>query len=192
MLRYSIPLGLTPISSLYYSSLPGRQKAVPVVKILPIRRSRLHLWLSVTECSILVLARALQTFHPLINERVGMKDPPVSRGTNPKDGIRGAVGVTVMITIGEIGTTGEMEVGEGGGEEDVVVMLEVGTIDRHTGIGIVMTEDRCPPDDTCGADGVDRGVLHRGVLDMGIFHGGPGVLLGWTRVDPRRPHSQLP
>jgi len=143
---------------------------------------------------ILVLGQALQTFCPPTSERVGTEDLQAPRGTKPEGGFRGAVGVK-MITIGGTGTMGEMEVGEGGGEGDVVVIKEVGTIDRRTGTWIVMIGDRCPLDDICGVDEVDRGVLHREVPDMGIFHeetNVSGVPPVWTHVNHQHPYSQLP
>ena len=121
-------------------------------------------------------------------------DLQVSKCTNPKEGIRAVVDITAMITIDETETTDETEAVEEGGEGDEAVITEAGTIDRDIGEGIGMTGDRSPLDDTCGADEAGRGVLHRGVLDMGIFHGGTnvaGVLPVPTHADPRRLHIQL-
>ena len=100
----------------------------------------------------------------------------------------------MTITIDETGTMGEMEVGGEGGEGDVVVITEVGRIDRHTGTGTVMTEDRCLPDDIYDMDEADRGALHQEVPGMGISHGGtngPGVIPVQNCADPRHPHNQL-
>jgi len=121
-------------------------------------------------------------------------DLQVSQCTKPKGGIRAVVDIKAMITINETGTMGEMEAVEEGGEGDEVFITEVGTIDRHTGKGIGMTGNRSLLDDTCGVDEVGRGVPHREVPDVGIFHGGTnvaGVLLVPTHADPRRLHSQL-
>jgi len=110
-------------------------------------------------------------------------------------GIRVAVDVTVTITTGETGTMDEMEVGEGGEEEDEVVITQVGMIDRRTGTGIVMTGDRYLLDDTHGVDEADRGVLHQEVPGMEIFHegtNGPGALPVQTHADPSFPHNQPP
>jgi len=144
--------------------------------------------------SIPVLGQALQTFCPVVSERVGMKDLQTPQDMKLKEGIRGAVDATVTIRIGETGTMGEMEVGEGVGEGGVVVITEVGKIDRHTETWIAMIESPCLPDDICGVDEADRGVLHREVPDMGMFLEGTnvsGVLPVWTHVSNRRLHSQL-
>lgn len=121
-------------------------------------------------------------------------DLQVSQCTNPKEGIRAVVDITAMITIGETETMDEMEVAEEGEEGDEVIITEVGTIDRHTGKGIGMTEDRSLLDDTYGVYEADQGVRHQEVPDMGIFHGGTnvaGALLVPTHTDPRRLHNQL-
>lgn len=195
VLRYSITLGSTPISSLYYSSLLGRRRTVLVVKIPPIRQLRSRPRLFAMDHSLLVMAQALQTTRLSISERVGMKDLRVSRGMNLKEGIRGVAGVMVTITIDETGTTGEMEVGEEGGEGDEVVIPQAGTTDRHTGTGIVMTGDRCLLDGRCDVGEADQGVLRQGAPDMGTLRGGtnePGVLPARTHVDPRRLRNRLP
>ena len=122
-----------------------------------------------------------------------MRDKRVIRGTKSKEGTRAVADVTVTITIGETGTMVEMEAGEEGGGGGGVGFREVGTIDRHTGTGIVMTGDRCLLDDTCGMEGVDRGALHQGGPGTGIFHGEtsePGVLRVQTNADPRHLHNQ--
>ena len=90
-----------------------------------------------------------------------------------------------MTTIGGTGTMGEMEVGEGGGEGGVVVITEVGTIDRRTETWTVKIGDRCLLDDIYDADEADRGVLHREVPDMGISHGETNV----SGVPPVRTHA---
>ena len=98
-----------------------------------------------------------------------------------------------MNTIGETGITDETVVGEEGGEGGEAIITEAGTDDRHTGIGIVMTEDLYLPVDTRDTDGVGRGALHREGLEAGVFHEGttePGVLLVPTRMGPRLQHSQ--
>ena len=144
---------------------------------------------------VLVLDQALQTFCPPTSERVGTEGLQAPRGTKLEGGIRGAAGVTVTITIDGTGTMGEMEVGVGEGEGDVVVITEVGMTDRHTRTRTVTIEDRCPPDDICGADEADRGVLHREVPDMGIFHGETnvsGVPPVWTHASHQPPHNQPP
>lgn len=116
------------------------------------------------------------------------------RDMNPKGGTRVVVAVTAMITIGGTGIMGETAVGEEGGEEDEVVITEVGTIDRRTGIGIRMIGNRYPPDDICDADEADRGALHREGLGVVVLHEGttePGVLLVATHADPRLRHNRL-
>ena len=137
--------------------------------------------------SLLVLDQALQTFRPLICERVGMVDQRVSQCTNSKEGIKAVVDITAMITTDETETTGEMEVAEERGEGDEVVITEGGTIDRHTGKGIGMTRDRSLLDDVCGTDEAGQEVLHREAPDMEMFHGGTnaaGVLPVLTHADP--------
>ena len=154
-----------------------------------------HFLLVETAHSYLALAQALHTFHRPIRERVGMKDLQAPRGTNLKEGLKGVVGAMGTITIGETGTTDEMEAGEGGGEGGEVVITEVGTIDPRTGTMIVMTEDRSPPGDTCNAGEADRGAPRRGVPDMEVFHGGTneqGALPAQTDADSRHLHNQLP
>ena len=126
---------------------------------------------------------------------MGTEDPQAPRGTKLEGGIREALGVTVMITIDVTGTMDETEVAEEGGEGDVVAITGVGTTDRHTGTWIVTIGGRCLLDDICGVDEVDRGVLHREVPGMGIFHGGTnvsGVPPVWTHVSHQHPHNQPP
>lgn len=104
------------------------------------------------------------------------------------------VAVTAMITIGGTGIMDETVVEEEGGEGDGAVITEVGTIDRHTGTGVAMTEDRYLPEDIFDADEADRGVLHPEGPGVEVFHGGitePGVLLILTRAHPLLQHNRL-
>lgn len=124
-----------------------------------------------------------------------MVDLPLSQGTKLKEGIKEAADVTMMITISETGTMGEMEGEEGAGEGGVVVITGVGTIDRPTGTWIVMIEGPRLLDDICGVDEADRGVLHREAPDMGIFRGGTsvsGALPVWTHANHQHLHNQPP
>jgi hypothetical protein len=112
---------------------------------------------------------------------MGTMEPQASHGTSPKGGIMAVDAVTAMITIGET------VVGEEGGEGDEAGIMEVGTIDRHTGIGTATTADRYPPDDICDAGEADRGALHREDLGVGVFHEEttePGVPPGPTCAGP--------
>ena len=98
------------------------------------------------------------------------------------------------ITIEGAGIMGERVVGEEGGEGDEAVFTGVGTIDRHTGTGIVTTENRYLPDDTRDADEAGRGALHREGLGVGVLHEGttgPGVPPVQTRAGLQLQHSQL-
>ena len=100
-----------------------------------------------------------------------MMDPQTSLSTNMRGGIRVVAAATATITIDVTGIMDEMVVGGEEGEGAEVVIMEVGTIDRHTGIGIVMTGDLYLLDDIYGVDEAGRGALPE---DPGtaILHGG--------------------